>query len=1469
MARRLNKRMLVYILIFVGVPVVVLLIALGGGWVSSGNPQRYYEDAKKAVDAEDWTAAWPLIRNAVRAGGGKDPDIQFLMAQIALQQNPRAIQAAIQAYKMTLLLKHDHVEAQRGLAELYLGIGWQKEAKAECAKLIEMDPTYGRGYLWAAIVELRFAANEKSDANRAPYYEAAIARCRQGIEKAPDLLELYRLMASAYDRLDQADKVDETLDLAVEENPKTPEAYILKAGRLISLDRVQEAGDVLTQGLKVAGENARLYVALGEVAVSQKNPDAARGYFAKAITLDPKSEASYLRLSNMYRGDNLLEKAQETLVQGLKELPDSFNLRSEDADVLLEMGALKKADEQIDEISKMTKADEKADEKPDETGKAQLRVAAVNYLRGKRALRSMQVRQAITYLEKSRDTQPTPQASLLLGRAYLLADELGLAQRELESLLSLTNRSGLVSALRLLAEVQFRLRDLDKAALSARKVLDANPEDTDMHMLLVQTLVGQQKLPAALREIQTTVNLDPNNSEPLLLMADVYQAMNRLTDAEATIEKALVVSKNSGRVFQRFVAFYKDTHQSEKLSALLEKAKKILPEDEFIIDVSTTQELERQLKLRADKESAPPGAIIAMARLYQVTGRLDLAKEYLHKALTKSEAGSPDWRQAWNQLFLVELTGESYDGAVDLISQLRRVDPEAPELMFADPVLAMNQALKLKSPEEARKKLVEVADLLLAVTQSPRGRSMSQAYYLLGQVLVRQMKLEEAIVQLNKALELRPQFLPARLLVGHIYLRQNNLIGALNAASEALKFDPRLVPALDLRANAAAGLTNWADAIAAREDIAKIIPENIPNLFQLAALYIQRHASDKAEETFRRAYGLAPDNAMLVRGFADFYAESNRTAQGAKILDEYVDRHKDDVTAWIIRGEFTAKTSTSAEAEKYFRQAAKLAPQDPRPLTAMADEFARSGKFDNAIAGYLEAIKVKPDATEPKRHLADVYMLKNQLAEARQTIAEVLKADPGDVSAWVVAGRIASREDKAEEAQQDINKALSIDPTYGEAKVRLAELYAGPDPLKATGILESVDPSDPAFEKAMLLLAEIDTRRVQFDAAILHLRRLLDFRPRSMAGLLALASKYVVTRQSEKATVILQQLVKDSNGQDVGLLLGLGDALASQGKADLALDNYEKAAVLRPDSADALMGATRCLVTLGRSADAVQRIRRVMDNDPAAVWPRMALAYVYQNTNQPDQAIDTVRNGLLSRPDWEAGYAFLADLLSRGNKKEEAQQWLQTGMAKLPESLALRASLAALEIDAGRPAVAQKILEPLAQKFDQLGGGGGSPEKLDKLRPYLVPIRLYSLALYNQGKAEEAVSWGMKLWALDPTDVANANNMAWILATAFGRLDKADEIIKQCLRVVPNHPQVLDTAGWIAFLMKRYEEAADDLRASIKYGDNAEAHYHMGCLLEGTDRAEEARAEYKKALDMGLLEKDRDDARKRLDRLPR
>jgi tetratricopeptide (TPR) repeat protein len=1439
MARRLNTKLLLRLLVFAGVPLAAIIIVAASGWWAGGDPETYVRQAKNDMEAGEWPSAWLSIRSALKAGAGKKPEVQYMLGQIAMRQEPPALQPALQAFRQAVNLKPDFVEPQRELAQLYLRLRYWKEARSEIARLIQMDTSDGKAYLWAAYVELASAEAEPTQSKKIPFYEAAVERCRAGIQRDPGLLELYLRMAMAYERLSQPEKVMEVLDLAIKNNPKEAEAYILKAGRLLATGKSDDAGKVLQQGLEKAGENARLYVTMADVAVRKKGPDQAREYLAKALAIDPKNETAYLRLSNMYRSDNDREKALATVVQGLGQLPDSRPLKFDQADICLDMGNFAKADQLIEALAK---------DQPD--------AAPVYYLRGRRALLNMQTRQAITYLELARDKQATPQARLLLARAYLIADELGAAQRELDAL-QREQRDPAVAAMakRNLAEVQYRLHDFEGAARSAADVLAVNPDDTTIRLLRAQSLMFRGRSAEALKEAQAAADRDKDNAEPFLLMTDIYKELKRPADVEAAFRRAMAVGKLSMRVAQRYVAYLKETNQPEKIKAFEAEARKALSEEEAIELTGSPEEVERILKARTEKEDAPASTWLALARLYQYTERPDPAKDALRKALAKSEVNSRDWRQAWQQLFSLELGTDAYDKAAALVEQMKKADPKATEVMFYDALLALNQ----NKPDEAVTRLKSVIQA---------NKTLSQAYFILGQVLARQRKWDEAIAQITKTLELRPQLIPARLLLGRIYLSQGNYTAVLAEANEALKFDPRYVPALDLRATAHAGLGAWDQAATAREEIAKIVPNYVNNLVALGALAIHRHDPQKAEEIFRRAYGLAPDNLMLVRGMAEFYANTSRNALGEKILDEYIDRHKDQADAYGARGEFAARAAGPAEAEKYYRKAAELAPTDPTPLVALADRYGQVGEWAKAEAVYRQAVERAPKDAAARRRLADVYMLQGKLPEAKSAIDEILAADPKDAGALVIAGRIASRMEKPDDARRFMEAALAIDSNYGEARYRLSEVYAGPQPEKALDLLSSIEPTDPAFEKAMLLRSDINTRRVLLSEAIYDLRRLLDFRPNSVSGRLALASKYMAMRAPDKAEELFRQLSRERLDQDAALLAAIADAQVFQQHYAEALVNYEKSRKLKPEFADALSGEARCLVAMNRSNEAVTRVLAVMNQFPNEVWPRIALVTIYARTNQQDKAFEVVRTGLVRRPDWEQGYVMLADLLLQNKSgdpaknAEEARKALTVGLTNLPKSVSLRSAMATIEVNANRPEAARKILQSLAEEFQVLYGE--SPEKIDKLRPYMPSVRVYSLALYNLGRAEEALKWGMMLWALDPTDIANANNMAWILATTYKDYTRAGEMIRRCLALLPNHPQVLDTAGWIAFLSGKYPEAADNLLASIKYGDNAEAHYHLGRVYEARDRLDEARTEYQKAIDMGLEGKDLEDAQKRV-----
>jgi tetratricopeptide (TPR) repeat protein len=188
-----------------------------------------------------------------------------------------------------------------------------------------------------------------------------------------------------------------------------------------------------------------------------------------------------------------------------------------------------------------------------------------------------------------------------------------------------------------------------------------------------------------------------------------------------------------------------------------------------------------------------------------------------------------------------------------------------------------------------------------------------------------------------------------------------------------------------------------------------------------------------------------------------------------------------------------------------------------------------------------------------------------------------------------------------------------------------------------------------------------------------------------------------------------------------------------------------------------------------------------------------------------------------------------------------------------------------METAAGNHEAAKRVLDPVAAKFEQQYSL--APEALDKLRPFVPPIHLYTLILYYLGQVDDAVRWGTRLWNLDPLHAANANNLAWILATERKDYQRANELVRRSMQLVPNDPQVLDTAGWVAFLQDDYERATTYLLESINRRDNPEARYHLGRVYEQIQRPEEALQEYEKALALGLKQKDKQDVEKRIEQL--
>lgn len=102
---------------------------------------------------------------------------------------------------------------------------------------------------------------------------------------------------------------------------------------------------------------------------------------------------------------------------------------------------------------------------------------------------------------------------------------------------------------------------------------------------------------------------------------------------------------------------------------------------------------------------------------------------------------------------------------------------------------------------------------------------------------------------------------------------------------------------------------------------------------------------------------------------------------------------------------------------------------------------------------------------------------------------------------------------------------------------------------------------------------------------------------------------------------------------------------------------------------------------------------------------------------------------------------------------------------------------------------------------------------------------------------------------LHPKNATALNNYGYALAERGIKLDEAEKLITEALRLEPNNPAFIDSMGWVYFKQGRYDDAAKWLEKAVMLEPNdAELRYHLGMAYAELGRIDEAIAQLEEAL---------------------
>lgn len=365
---------------------------------------------------------------------------------------------------------------------------------------------------------------------------------------------------------------------------------------------------------------------------------------------------------------------------------------------------------------------------------------------------------------------------------------------------------------------------------------------------------------------------------------------------------------------------------------------------------------------------------------------------------------------------------------------------------------------------------------------SPVSYSANVAEYLTSaQQHIEKHEVKAAVIQLKNALQKEPNSVEARLLLGEVYLDNGDPAAAEKELKRAEKLgaDKEQVGLLLARAYLMLGKF---DDVLNKIDLGDGASASgkAELLSYQGAVHSVKGDQDKANSVFKSALKLDPASSSAKLGLARLDAATGKVDAAAEIVADVLATDKENVDAWILKGELALSQGKMNEIHGAFEKALELSPHNMQAKLGLATSWIQKGDSNKAKSLIDSVLAVIP--MQPKANYLDalVGLQKEDFEAASEALNKVLKVTPGNVPASYLLGAIRYTKQEYEQAEYYLSQVIATAPEHDMARKLLGAVYAQMrQPLKTVEVLSVIKEShadDPQL-LSLLGVAYIQTGR--------------------------------------------------------------------------------------------------------------------------------------------------------------------------------------------------------------------------------------------------------------------------------------------------------------------------------------------------------------------------------------------------------
>jgi tetratricopeptide (TPR) repeat protein len=368
-------------------------------------------------------------------------------------------------------------------------------------------------------------------------------------------------------------------------------------------------------------------------------------------------------------------------------------------------------------------------------------------------------------------------------------------------------------------------------------------------------------------------------------------------------------------------------------------------------------------------------------------------------------------------------------------------------------------------------------------------------------------------------------------------------------------------------------------------------------------------------------------------------------------------------------------------------------------------------------------------------------------------------------------------------------------------------------------------------------------RRGMFQMSSDNFQKALELDPKHVKSIIGLAASSFQIGDKEEALEYSDKAVKmEPNNAEVRNAIGevflantnypeLMDKAEAKFKESISLD----ARLLMPR-----INLAQLYIAKKNFQEAIKQYNAAKGVDPKNIAIRRDLATLYLNTGSIDKAIGEAQEIIKLNPKDPMSHNGIGELYLREGDTEKALSEFQEAVRLDPKYAPGYKNIGVIHVTKGE---LDKAIQEYQRALSYSPNYGDANAALGDV--YLAKNMIQEAKEEYEKAINQVSIRNVSVKSL----ISLYNNLAYIYAEEDGDLDKALLMAKKARQVVPDHPGIADTLGWVYYKKGDYDEAVSNLEVAVEgMPDNPIVRYHLGASYYKQGNKDKALTELKKAL---------------------